>query len=288
MQSLETYARAVHGEILLWQGQWAAAEDAATDVIDSSAHVECVAARILGTMQARQARPGATATLERMWTLAEASGELQLIDPAGSALAEHMWLTGERPENFVAKLREIFDRGVRIGPPWPSGAFVFWWWELGELSDVPEGVPDEYRLIIEGEPLAAAEMWAKFGCPYERAIALSHGEQDAQLEALEILETLGATAVAAKLRQSLRGQGVRVARGKGRTTRSNAGGLTARQAEILSLLAEGLSNVDMADRLFLSPRTVEHHVAAVMSKLNASSRDEAVATAAEQGLLASR
>ena len=63
-------------------------------------------------------------------------------------------------------------------------------------------------------------------------------------------------------------------------------GLTARQSEVLSLLAEGLSNVDIADRLFLSPRTVEHHVAAVMSKLNASSRDEAVDKAAEQGLFA--
>jgi len=68
-------------------------------------------------------------------------------------------------------------------------------------------------------------------------------------------------------------------------TRGPGVGLTARQSEVLSLLAEGLSNIDIADRLFLSPRTVEHHVAAVMSKLNASSRDEAVDKAAEQGLL---
>ncbi len=286
IRSLETYAQAVQAELLLWRGDWAAAEDAATEVTDSSVHGQTVAARILGTMQVRQARPQAGTMLDLMWTLAETSGELQNLDPAGAALAEHMWLTGERHENLTAKLREIFDQGTRIGPPWPSGAFVFWWWKIGELSDVPEGVPDEYRLIIEGEPLAAAEMWSKFGCPYERAIALSHGKQDAQLEALEILETLGATAVAAKLRQSLRGQGVRLARGKGRKTRSHAGGLTERQAEVLQLLAEGVTNTDIADRLFVSPRTVEHHVSAVMTKLDAASREEAVSRALDDGLLA--
>jgi DNA-binding NarL/FixJ family response regulator len=50
-------------------------------------------------------------------------------------------------------------------------------------------------------------------------------------------------------------------------------------------LAEGLTNPEIADRLFLSPRTVENHVAAVISKLNASSRDSAVAVAVEKGLL---
>jgi DNA-binding CsgD family transcriptional regulator len=141
-------------------------------------------------------------------------------------------------------------------------------------------------LVMEGKPVEAAAIWEAKGIPYEQALAFMHGDETAQVEALEILETLGATAVAAKLRQSLRDQGVSVPRGKKRETRRHDAGLTARQAEVLQLLDEDLSNVEIADRLFLSARTVEHHVAAVMSKLNASTRHEAVVLAAEQGLLA--
>jgi DNA-binding CsgD family transcriptional regulator len=158
-------------------------------------------------------------------------------------------------------------------------------WELGELPSIPEGLPDPYRLTIGGDPLAAAEMWAGFGCPYEQAISLTHGDEAAQLEALEILETLGAAAVAGKLRKSLRHHGLRVPRGKGKTTRAHAGGLTARQAEVLDLLDAGLSNTKIADRLFLSLRTVEHHVSAVIAKLNCSTRDEAVSRARSDGIL---
>ncbi len=114
------------------------------------------------------------------------------------------------------------------------------------------------------------------------------GDEKAQLEALEILETLGATAVAAKHRQSLRDQGVSVPRGKRRETRRHDAGLTARQAEVLQLLDEGLSNIEIADRLFISPRTVENHVSAVLTKLDSSTREEAVSEARTQGLIARR
>ena len=92
-------------------------------------------------------------------------------------------------------------------------------------------------------------------------------------------------AVAAKLRHELKSAGVPMPRRRAETTRDHGAGLTARQTEVLSLLAEQRSNVDIADQLFLSPRTVEHHVAAVMSKLDASSRKETVEVATHRGLL---
>jgi len=210
---------------------------------------------------------------------------MQNLLPTAAALAEYMWLTGEADPDRIVRFREVLDEGML---PWDGGDLAFWLWKLGEFTEAPEGIAEPYRLVMEGEPAKAAAIWEAKGIPYERALALMDGDEKAQLEALEIFETLGATAVAAKHRQSLRDQGVSVPRGKRRETRRHDAGLTARQVEVLSLLAEGLSNVDIADQLFLSSRTVEHHVAAVMSKLNASTRDQAVTAAAEQGLLASR
>jgi DNA-binding NarL/FixJ family response regulator len=92
--------------------------------------------------------------------------------------------------------------------------------------------------------------------------------------------------VAAKLRKALRDEGVAVPRGKGRETRGHAAGLTARQAEVLQLLDEDLTNAEIADRLFVSPRTIENHVSAVLNKLDASTREDAVSRAHSEGLLA--
>jgi DNA-binding NarL/FixJ family response regulator len=83
----------------------------------------------------------------------------------------------------------------------------------------------------------------------------------------------------------LRGRGITLPRGRGRSAREHAAGLTARQAEVLDLLAAGLGNAEIADRLFISRRTVENHVAAVMRTLDVAARDEAVAAARERGLL---
>jgi len=287
-RTLEAMARAHYAEALEWKGDWAAAEDIATEALGSHPHVEVHAGWVLGRLQARRGRPEARATLSQTWALAERSGEIQNLGPAAAALAEHMWLTGENDPDRIARLREVLEEGTRLLEAWAAGSLAFWLWELGELSEVPDGIAEPYRLVMEGKAGEAAVIWDSKKIPYERALALMHGDSEDKLEALEVLETLGATAVAVKLRQSLRDQGVAVPRGKGRQTRSHGAGLTARQAEVLELLDEGLSNSEIADRLFVSPRTVEHHVSAVLAKLDSTTREEAVATAARQGLLATR
>ena len=282
---LEAYARAQYAEVLSWKGEWAVAEDTATEVLGSHPHTDQLTGWVLGRLQARRGRPEAQETLDRIWSLAGRTGEMQNLLPTAAAQAEYMWLTGEDDPDRIAQFRKVLDGGLRLRSPWPVGDLAFWLWKLGELSEAPEGIAEPYRLVIEGDPRAAAEIWSRIGCPYERAIALAHGDQAAQLEALDVLDTLGATAVAAKFRKFLRDQGVSVPRGKGQKTRDHAAGLTARQAEVLLLVDEGLSNIEIADRLFVSPRTVEHHVSAVLSKLDSSTREEAVSRARSDGLL---
>lgn len=286
LRYLEMQAAAMYAEILLWKGAWDRAENVATEVLGSNPHAELIAWRVLASLQTRRGSPSVATTLHHMWELATASESLQNMDPAAGVMAEYLWLTADNEADILTELSAVLDRATRIGFLWPSGAFAFWMWKLGRLPTVPGDLSDFYRWIIEGEWERAAQFWEDAGVPYERGLALMHGPVEAQLDALRIFEDLGSDAMAARLRQQLSSLGVRVPRGSGRATRSHGAGLTGRQAEVLELLAAGMTNSEIADRLFLSPRTVENHVSAVLMKLEVASRSDAVRTAVERGLLA--
>ena len=132
-----------------------------------------------------------------------------------------------------------------------------------------------YDLGLRGDWRGAAAAWRRAGDPYETALELGEGDADACATALHTLERLGAAPAAAIVRERLRELGASVPRGPRAATRANPAGLTARQLAVLELLREGLTNAEIAERLVLSVRTVDHHVAAILSKLGVSSRREA-------------
>ena len=103
-----------------------------------------------------------------------------------------------------------------------------------------------------------------------KALAIAEGER-----ALAGLEELGATRDADAAAAFLRSLGVKAAR----SGPKRLGVVTRREQEVLELLAEGLSNPEIAERLFLSRKTVEHHVASILAKLGVRSRGEAAAYA---------
>ena len=93
--------------------------------------------------------------------------------------------------------------------------------------------------------------------------------------------------MAARFRARLREAGVSsVPRGRSPATRANPAGLTARQLDVLALLADGLSNAEIAARLVISPKTADHHVSAILAKLDVRSRGEAAAVARRLGVVA--
>jgi len=281
---LESYSEGTYARVLELMGEWTKAEDLATDLINSMELSQMVALPILGGIAARRGQNTARSTLTQAWEMAVVADETQRMAPAATALAEYAWISGDA-DVPVPAFKKVMNAELDKGLHWSPGSIAFWLWNLAKLSEAPEGIAEPYRLVMEGKPAEAAAIWQARGLPYERALALMHGDQTAQLEALEVLDTLGATAVAAKLRKALRDQGVSVPRGRGRMTRDHSAGLTARQAEVLQLLDEGLSNTEIADRLFVSSRTIENHVSAILGKLNSSTRREAVTRARAEGLL---
>jgi DNA-binding NarL/FixJ family response regulator len=131
-------------------------------------------------------------------------------------------------------------------------------------------------------------MWNERGCPYEAALALGTSDDEAAMrDGLVELQALGARTTAALVARRLRERGaVDVRRGPRSRTRSNPAGLTPRQMDVLKLVVQGERNAEIAGRLFLSTKTVDHHVSAILSKLGVSTRGHAAAEAVRLGLAA--
>jgi DNA-binding CsgD family transcriptional regulator len=214
--------------------------------------------------------------------------ELQRIAPVASARAEFAWLKGDLKES-IGEARSAFELASGHHDPWPQEEFAFWIWRCGGAAEVNTSPATPYALQMSGNWRAAAEAWKKIGCPYEEAMALADGDESAQREALEIFERLGAGPSAEKLRQAMRATGIRgLPRGPRSSTKENPAGLTNRQLEVLALMAEGASNATIGERLFISSKTVDHHVSAILAKLDVHTRAEAVLRALQSGVLAER
>lgn len=284
LPTLEAYAMAIHARTLEYGGEWTKAEETAQELLATAVSNQMVVLPVIGGISARKGRPSARATLTKAWEMSLLSGENQRLAPVAAAFAEYAWISDET-DLPISDFKRVMDAEIERGFQYSPGSICFWLWKLGELTEPPGRIAEPYRLVMMGRASEAAAIWKRKGVPYEMALSMMHGDHNLQLASLEVFETLGASAVAAKLRKELRDQGVRVPRGRGRKTRGHMAGLTGRQAEVLSLLDENLSNREIADRLFLSPRTVENHVSAILAKLNSDTREEAVMRARAEGIV---
>jgi DNA-binding CsgD family transcriptional regulator len=201
------------------------------------------------------------------------------------ACAELAWLRGDL-DTALRESQVGLEVALRGDDPWRLSEQLFWIWRSGGTLEHPEPLTEPYQLHIEGDFLGAAKAWAAIGCRYEEAAALADSPDEShRRRALDIFDGLGARPMARRLRKQLQSEGVRgLKRGANRTTRSNPAGLTSRELEILALLADNLSNADIARKLFLSTKTVGHHASAILAKLGIASRREAGAAARKLGI----
>ena len=133
----------------------------------------------------------------------------------------------------------------------------------------------------------------QLGCGFERALALLGSDvEPAMREALVERKAPGAVAFARRCRDALclkGAKGVKGVKGVGSGPRASTvahpAGLTQREAQILGLMAQGLTNAEIAARIHRSAKTIDHHISAILGKLQARSRAEVSAMAAQLGLV---
>lgn len=282
------YAEAWQALSHLHQGRWPEAAGRAAMVLarpNLAAWSRIMANLALGRLRARQGDPGAWEALDEALALSEPTGTLQRLGPVRAARAEAASLAGD-PERAIAEARAVLPLAIQHGHPWHMGELSYWLTKSGEPVPKLDGIASPYALQLGGHWAEAAKEWEALHCPYEAARALLEGDTVAAVErAHATFVQLGARPAAVMAAQRLREMGARsVPRGPRPATRRNPAGLTARELEIVRLVARGMRNDEIARHLFLSSRTVDHHVAAVLAKLEVGRRGEVAEAATRLGI----
>lgn len=267
--------------VLIEQGHTGPAVRLATDILARPALslTSRVPALLATTLAAvRRGDPAADAQLAEVRELARRTTEPQHLLPVALLQAEAAWTAG-RTADIVALTDEVWVTCAKAWEPWIL-AELAWWRSLGGAVDsVSFDLPEPFTLMADGRAREASQAWAAIGRPFWAALALAAGGPADTAECVAALLRLDAPASVHAVRRDLALRGLPVPRGPRGVARTNAAGLTARELDVLGLLVEGLSDAEIAARLFLSERTVAHHVSAVLRKLQVPSRSRAAAAA---------
>jgi DNA-binding CsgD family transcriptional regulator/tetratricopeptide (TPR) repeat protein len=275
---------------LAGQGQYAAAERHLNDILRHppvSPITQVSALPVVGVLASRHGRDG-TGTLDEALAIAVRTGESLRLVPVAAARAEAAWIAG-RPGDLVTEIDRAWDAAAAHPQPWEIGELSWWLHLAGERRPARTLPARPFALMLAGEHRAAAAEWESLGCPLWSAYALAFSPEirDAQ-RCLDLLVPLGVPAVRHAVLRDRHARGLAVPRGPRPARRASPAGLTARETEVLELLADGLSYAEVAERLVLSQKTVGHHVSAVLRKLREPTRSRAVATAQRLGVIPPR
>lgn len=288
------YQLAWQALVWMYRGRWTEASGTAHVVLAdrrSPVIARITALIALGRVRARRGDPAVWEALHEAQGLAGNTGTLQRVALMQAARAEALWFEGRTAE-AASEASAGVELAVRKRHPWFASELLFWCWQ-GDGS-LPGGLPDfctqsPFAMEISGRWQEAAAAWRALKCPFEAARAMIEGDEPAQREALAVFETFGARPMIERMRHKLRAAGVRgLQRGPRDSTQNNLGGLTTKEVEVMALLAQGLRNKEIGQRLHRSARTIDHHLAAIFTKLDVSTRAEAVGAAYRLGIISTK
>jgi DNA-binding CsgD family transcriptional regulator/tetratricopeptide (TPR) repeat protein len=280
--------RGTRAQALLLRGQWDEAAEICRGLLENQAISpvnRLKPLRILGLIRGRRGEAGAWEALDEGVALAARSDERHWIVAGLLARAELRWIAGER-ELAVEDMRIAYDNISGPVDPWTRGAVLTWLQRLGLAVEGALEVPEPFASELSGGRQDAVAAWHRLGRPYDAALVQLGSSDEADLrDALAIFENHGARSAAACARRKMKELGFQaIPRGPRAATRAAPGGLTVREQEVLALLTQGLRNREISRRLFISERTVDHHVSAVLAKIGVSSRSAAAREAARIGI----
>jgi ATP/maltotriose-dependent transcriptional regulator MalT len=276
VDTLLLYARHILAWLYLEEGAWAEAERIVGRAADTGPSVAQLLARtVLTSLAVRRGDPDASERIAGLVEQAERTTELERIGPALQLEMEWALTTGAPlPLERFEESERLLTKAIGAG--WAGSLVAAWAAVAGVHLKFEGNAPAPHQAMIEGDWARAADAFREVGWEYTQALMLSLlGTKEALGEALDVARRLGALPLESRVSRRMRELDFSVPRRPLEATLASPASLTPRQAEVLALLAEGLSNAELAERLYVSPRTAEHHVEAILTKLGVSTRREA-------------
>jgi DNA-binding CsgD family transcriptional regulator len=268
--------------VALHRGDWTSALVCADDVLTRPALTPLHRIMALIAAALVHARSGEQPVAELLDEAVASVDDLFRRGAVWAARAEAAWLAGD-DDTARAEAHAGLAAATAEADPWLVGRLQRWAHLAGDPPQPVAGDPvTPYHLEVRGDWQAAAEAWSRLGCPYDAAIAQLGGDIAAVQAALDTFRRLGARAAARRAQQrlaQLRGRNPDLRR---KDTSADPHGLTKRQCDVLELLAAGHSDAEIATALYISPKTVNTHVCAIMTKLGVHNRTQAAAHALQR------
>ena len=288
LDSLKLYMLSWKARLNLETGNWEEAFRIASNLLKKENLLPVVkigALVVVATIKIRRGDQDALPLLLEAKTMAFKTTELQRIIPVLLALLEYEWINGK---SFIEQ--ETLDRTINIFVKAETflkkSRFEFWLRKVRKqyLPHIERYKNNRVSNLTTAMDESAS--WEKLGCPYEQALSLFEGNEDDKIKALSFIQKLGANAVSEKLKMEMRSSGIkRIPRGLRKSTKTNPAQLTNRELDVLQLLKISAQDKEIANTLFISPKTVGHHISSILFKLDVNSRSKAVTEALRLGIL---